>query len=117
MNATNCAGQGDGERIPIILLKTKSTPKDGYEEKFSTVEGLLFEPIFVPVLEHKFLDEGLNIVGELLQSRKIGKRDGAKYGGMIFTSQRAVEAFARLVEEGKGVLLNQLLRYLSSCSI
>ncbi len=89
---------------PILLLKTKSTPNDGYEEKLSTVsDGAQFEPIFVPVLEHQFLDEGLNVVKDLLRNKQIGKHNGHKYGGMIFTSQRAVEAFAKLVEEGQGV--------------
>ncbi|KAH7369684.1 uroporphyrinogen-III synthase-like protein [Rhexocercosporidium sp. MPI-PUGE-AT-0058] len=94
---------GAGSSIPILLLKTKSTPNDGYEERFSSVtDGLQFDPAFVPVLEHQFLDKGLNVVKDLLQKRQIGKDGEKQYGGMIFTSQRAVEAFARLVEEGKG---------------
>ncbi|PBP26074.1 uroporphyrinogen-III synthase HemD [Diplocarpon rosae] len=89
--------------IPILLLKTKSTPIDGYEERFSGArDGLQFDPTFVPVLDHRFLDEGLNIVKGLVRDRQIGKEKDKKYGGLIFTSQRAVEAFARLVEEGKG---------------
>ncbi|PBP26003.1 uroporphyrinogen-III synthase HemD, partial [Diplocarpon rosae] len=89
--------------IPILLLKTKSTPNDGYEERFSGAkDGLEFDPTFVPVLEHRLLNEGLNIVKGLVRSRQIGKEKDKKYGGLIFTSQRAVEAFARLVEEGKG---------------
>jgi uroporphyrinogen-III synthase len=88
---------------PVLLLKTKSTPNDGYEEHFcGEKDGFCFEPTFVPVLEHKFLDEGLGIVKDLLQNKQIGKEVGSKYGGLIFTSQRAVEAFARLVEEGRG---------------
>lgn len=94
---------GAQRSTPILLLKTKSTPNDGYEEHFSAVnDGIQFEPTFVPVLEHQFLDEGLNVVKDLLRNKQIGKHDGNKYGGMIFTSQRAVEAFTRLVEEGKG---------------
>jgi uroporphyrinogen-III synthase len=90
-------------RTPILLLKTKSVPNDGYEEHFSTAkDGILFDPVFVPVLEHKFLDEGLNIVRDLLHNKHIGKDATQKYGGLIFTSQRAVEAFAALVENGKG---------------
>lgn len=86
-----------------MLLKTKSTPNDGYEEQFSAAkEGQHFEPVFVPVLEHKFLEEGLSVVRELLRNKKTCRDVGAKYGGLIFTSQRAVEAFAKLVEEGKG---------------
>lgn len=90
-----------------MLLKTKSTPIDGYEEQFSAKQdGIFFEPTFVPVLEHKFLDEGLKIVRDLLHQKQIGQQDGSRYGGLIFTSQRAVEAFARLVEQGKGARLH-----------
>jgi uroporphyrinogen-III synthase len=88
---------------PILLLKTKSTPNDGYEEQFSSMkDGPSFEPTFVPVLEHRFLEEGLSVVRDLLQQKRFGKYHGVKYGGLIFTSQRAVEAFAKLVKEGKG---------------
>ncbi|KAH8661655.1 tetrapyrrole biosynthesis, uroporphyrinogen III synthase [Tricladium varicosporioides] len=89
-------------KTPILLLKTKSTPNDGYEEQFSVEEGgIQFDPVFVPVLEHKFLDDGLNVVRDLLQKKEIHQGQTAKYGGMIFTSQRAVEVFAMLVKEGK----------------
>src|SRR3954463_8780198 len=58
------------ERIPLLLLKTKSSPNDGYEEQFSVLMGTgQFEPVFVPVLEHKFLENGLNIVKDLLQKK------------------------------------------------
>ncbi|TGO21270.1 hypothetical protein BPAE_0229g00010 [Botrytis paeoniae] len=101
-------------RIPTFLLKTKSVPNDGYEERFEEVsfnamrygggvEGSErgFEPIFVPVLEHRFVDEGVDEVKRLLKERGVGNEEGKKYGGLIFTSQRAVELFAKLVEEGK----------------
>ena len=89
--------------IPIVLLKTKSTPNDGYAEQFSAENGsILFEPIFVPVLEHKFFETKLTIVENLLRDKKISNSPESKYGGMIFTSQRAVEAFARLVQDGMG---------------
>lgn len=90
--------------IPIFLLKTKSIPNDGYEERFSTSQ---FAPEFVPVLEHRMMDAGQDVVRDLLVKREIGAEESKKYGGMIFTSQRAVEAFARLVEEGKGELYFQ----------
>lgn len=98
---------GTDGSIPLFLLKTKSTPHDGYQERFSAVNGgLQFVPTFVPVLEHQLLEEGMSIARELLQEKKIasGKGGGIEYGGMIFTSQRAVEAFTKLVEEGKGML-------------
>lgn len=105
--------------IPVFLLKTKSVPNDGYEERLEEVrcnavkygEGVGgeggndgeagFEPIFVPVLEHRFMDEGVREVKKFLSDRDIGKDEGKKYGGLIFTSQRAVELFAKLVEEGR----------------
>ena len=96
-------GSGAKEGIPVFLLKTKSTPNDGYEEQFSAVkEGGHFEPAFVPVLEHQFLENGASFVRELLQYQKFRKDADAKYGGLIFTSQRAVEVFATLIDEGKG---------------
>jgi uroporphyrinogen-III synthase len=102
MSKTN---HGDKEKIPILLLKTKSIPNDGYEEQFSAVrEEGSFEPVFVPVLEHKFVDEGLDVVRGLLQHKEFKGTKETKYGGLIFTSQRAVEAFAKLVDEGKGLL-------------
>lgn len=94
---------GEDGSIPLFLLKTRSTPNDGYEERFSAVkDGPRFSPTFVPVLEHQLVDEGLNVVRNLLKKKQIGNGVGSKYGGMIFTSQRAVEAFTKLVEEGKG---------------
>lgn len=88
---------------PLLLLKTKSIPDDTYEELFSTPrDGLEFEPIFVPVLQHQFQEDGMSSFGNLLSERRIGKKQDAAYGGLIFTSQRAVEAFAKLVEEGQG---------------
>lgn len=91
------------EYAPVLLLKTKSIPSDGYEEQFSIKNDIgSFDPIFVPVLEHKFLDTGLNVVKDLLQKKQFRRDAEAKYGGLIFTSQRAVEAFSKLVQEGKG---------------
>lgn len=90
-------------KVPILLLKTKSTPGDAYEDIFSQPQhGLSFDPSFVPVLEHTFDEQGLANIGSVLKSRKIGSHPGACYGGLIFTSQRAVEAFAKLIQDGQG---------------
>ncbi|KAB8293318.1 hypothetical protein EYC80_007643 [Monilinia laxa] len=78
-------------RIPVFLLKTKSVPNDGYEERLEEVRYNVV----------KFMDEGVKEVKKFLRDRDIGKEDGKKYGGLIFTSQRAVELFAKLVEEGR----------------
>lgn len=100
-------------QIPILLLKTKSSPHDGYEDYFST-NG--YTPTFIPVLEHRFHKENLATVREFFASGAFnadtttstitshhenneGSGSGKKYGGMIFTSQRAVEAFAEMIED------------------
>ena len=103
-HATTMSGNDSrSQPTPVLLLKTKSTPNDGYQEQFSPHKNeSSFQPIFVPVLEHQFLEDGLMVVRNLLRNKEISKSARSKYGGMIFTSQRAVEAFAKLVEEGKG---------------
>lgn len=93
------------QNIPVLLLKTKSTPNDAYEDLLSTPRdgGLNFQPVFVPVLQHQLVDDGMQQVDALLQGREIGNSPGCAYGGLVFTSQRAVEAFAKLVgDSGKG---------------
>lgn len=95
---------GHGPKVPILLLKTKSSPKDAYEELFSTAKDTFhFEPAFVPVLQHCMNQDGLKSVGALLKERRINHGKNGDYGGLIFTSQRAVEAFAELVQQGQGV--------------
>ena len=99
--------------IPVLLLKTRSQPHDAYEEFFSRSPATssnygtraeestpLFLPEFVPVLEHKPNSRNLSELQGLLKSGKLAER----YGGMIFTSQRAVEAWAdvvRRVQQGR----------------
>lgn len=111
--------------MPILLLKTKSSPNDGYEEYFST-NG--YTPSFIPVLEHRFHTENLATVRKLFASSAfntdttpIANNDNAtqetsarskKYGGMIFTSQRAVEAFAKMIEDNGRMLHPTLLQLL-----
>ncbi len=101
---TMSSGMDAGDKagkIPVLLLKTKSVPNDGYEEYFTA--GERFEPKFVPVLEHKHNKESLNLVKELLRSGDIDvERKEARYGGLIFTSQRAVEGFMSVAEELRG---------------
>ncbi|KAJ0115914.1 hypothetical protein J7T55_004083 [Diaporthe amygdali] len=102
MSPSAAAGVGDGA-VPILLLKTKSTPGDSYEDIFSQPHsGLSFIPSFVPVLEHRFQDTGMARVRSVLKSQMVGKHFGAAYGGLIFTSQRAVEAFTQVVQDGLG---------------
>ncbi|KAM0429851.1 hypothetical protein ACHAQK_010968 [Fusarium lateritium] len=94
---------GQTAKIPILLLKTRSSPGDSYEDLFSEsdTKEIGFAPEFVPVLLHQFHDEGMKEVAALLRERRIGNQEHDEYGGLIFTSQRAVEAFVKLVEDGK----------------
>ena len=84
--------------IPVLLLKTASTPSDSYHELLSA-HG--FAPRFVPVLLHRFDDRGLGTLRDALRRRSIGALEDCAWGGLVFTSQRAVEAFASVVEEGR----------------
>jgi len=90
-------------KIPVLLLKTRSSPGDSYEDLFSesNINGSGFAPQFVPVLLHQFHSDGMKEVAALLRDRRIGNQEHHEYGGLIFTSQRAVEALVKLVKDGK----------------
>ncbi|KAI9656710.1 MAG: hypothetical protein M1829_000369 [Trizodia sp. TS-e1964] len=98
------ASEGPSQTIPVLLLKNSSTPSDAYDIHFralSTPTAHL-EPQFVPVLDHSYKINNLNEVCQLLIDRAFtdeGPEHQRKYAGLIFTSQRAVEGFARLVAE------------------
>lgn len=91
--------------IPILLLKTRSSPHDGYADFFKQD----YDPSFIPVLEHRFNTENLLQVRTLFATHAfdLGKTKSPngndtppqKYGGMIFTSQRAVEGFADMISQ------------------
>ncbi|RFU73123.1 uroporphyrinogen-iii synthase [Trichoderma arundinaceum] len=86
--------------IPVLLLKTKSSPSDAYEDLFSATDrSPSFDPTFVPVLQHKFEEKGVDRLRDLLRGKGIGRTPDCEFGGLIFTSQRAVEAFAHVVRE------------------
>ncbi|KAE9981855.1 hypothetical protein BLS_006921 [Venturia inaequalis] len=95
------------DRIPVLLLKTKSTPGDGYEDYFNSLDNGKYKPTFVPVLEHRFRQDHLQEIRGLITNGEFGLSQDLngkmpKYGGMIFTSQRAVEAFSQVVEWARG---------------
>ncbi|KAJ6780900.1 hypothetical protein PWT90_05560 [Aphanocladium album] len=90
--------------VPVLLLKTRSIPGDSYYDKFTAAQlpnGRRLAPIFVPVMLHKFDDDGLGMLRSLLREQKISNRPDASFGGMIFTSQRSVEAFAHVTNAEK----------------
>ena len=84
---------------PILLLKTRSQPEDKYYEYFSNTASQSstdssFAPYFAPVLEHRQNENSMKRLAELLRTGNLKK----EYGGMIFTSQRAVEAWSDVVK-------------------
>ena len=91
-------------KIPIFLLKTKSVPVDTYEEHFTLFEDGQYAPFFVPVLEHRFKQDALDQVHQhIVNGDFTGSNAGVRpqYGALIFTSQRAVEAFTNIVNSIK----------------
>lgn len=95
--------------FPVLLLKTYSQPHDAYEEYFSTLDACpipvpnstpsepstpAFLPLFLPVLEHQPNVANLESLKHLLRARTLH----CAYGGIIFTSQRAVEAWSQVVK-------------------
>ncbi|KAL1964012.1 hypothetical protein VTN77DRAFT_7558 [Rasamsonia byssochlamydoides] len=131
-------GGGDGRtnfsftKPPIFLLKTKSSPTDGYEEYFrrtstsdcsgngsdsgsGSFSSSGYEPIFIPVLEHRFnaanlqrlkeyfVTEGAFLDDQSPAKGEKGRNGRRRYGGLIFTSQRAVEGFAKVLVDEVGV--------------
>lgn len=111
------SGDRAASKVPILLLKTRSTPIDAYEEILTTSKpkneslGRKFDPQFVPVLRHRFDEGGMQRTRSLLQANEIGDRPGCRYGGMIFTSQRAVEAFTKVVNDERGMIHHGLYSY------
>lgn len=97
------------DQVPIYLLKTKSTPTDAYESHLSSLSNGKYKPIFVPVLDHIFRDQPLRTLrlaaerfafasGSPADSRRKATNNPAKkYSGIVFTSQRAVDAFATVI--------------------
>lgn len=125
------------DSIPILLLKTKSTPTDVYADHFSSLritlpavnnsnegrrETITFEPLNLPVLENTFNETNILELERLLlngafddddnipddddegnndkntSDDDVGRRRDHHYGGIIFTSQRAVEAFVDVAQ-------------------
>lgn len=93
--------------VPVLLLKTRSTPTDHYEDLFAAAENH-YQPTFLAVLEHRFRAETISWLKHVLlshafaanadSSRDLGALQPDRYAGFIFTSQRSVEAFASVVE-------------------
>jgi uroporphyrinogen-III synthase len=90
---------GSNNKTPVFLLKNPSEPSDRYEELILSADNGGYVPIFVPVLEHSILNEGVDEIAALLGGRTFSPSlPDRTYGGIIFTSQRAVAAFAEAIE-------------------
>lgn len=87
----------------VLLLKTKSHPTDPYDIFFRSNEA---DPVFVPVLEHRQVNLDV-IKRKILEGSIEGfgttvSQSQAEYGGVIITSQRAVEALGTVLDSVKG---------------
>ncbi|GAM85711.1 hypothetical protein ANO11243_037190 [Dothideomycetidae sp. 11243] len=100
--------------VRVLLLKTKSIPTDAYEEYFNNDPNVVYQPEFIPVMQHKIHDRELDWLEHVIRSgcftahQSNEQTGGDAFGGIIFTSQRAVEAFSRAVSRIEQVLLDSL---------
>ncbi|KAL8869566.1 MAG: hypothetical protein Q9174_004176 [Haloplaca sp. 1 TL-2023] len=96
-------GAPTGLPVPIIFLKNPSNghaEEDAYTKHFGTIDQApktSYKPLYVPVLEHTF---DLNELRKVLSPHQFfwsweGRAQVKLFGAIIFTSQRAVEAFAK----------------------
>lgn len=104
-------------KCPVLLLKTKSIPTDHYEELLSSA-GSGYSPSFLPVLEHHFKEDVVSWLKQTVIDGGFARRANGNspekthvsgFGGLIFTSQRAVEAFASVVDSIGRENISQLL--------
>lgn len=94
------------ESIPIILLKNPSAGHtDPYTSQFVSYPPMspssAYEPLYVHVLEHTSNTAPIiNLLSRYSQSKRPDQVATAhfSFGGLIFTSQRAVEAFASALD-------------------
>jgi uroporphyrinogen-III synthase len=87
-----------GTQVPILLLKTRTQPTDSYAEYFTANQSSNAEPSFeadfIPVLSHARNRQNLSHLEVLLRQGQLKE----EYGGIIFTSQRAVEGWSDVVK-------------------
>lgn len=86
--------------IPVLLLKTPTSPTDAYTSLFtspSASSSYTYQPCHIPVLTHS---HHLAPIFSLFDQPGSSAGFGAgsfPYGGLIFTSARAVDAFAHVI--------------------
>lgn len=86
----------EARKIPILFLKNRSQPDEQYHDHFisSCLADAAFEPIFIPVLRHTQLN--LDVLEKVLATKFDADSD-TSYGGLIITSQRAVEVLSTVL--------------------
>ncbi|KAL9006538.1 MAG: hypothetical protein Q9188_000698 [Gyalolechia gomerana] len=100
MTATS---NGSTTSIPVLLLKNPSSGhEDPYTIHFSSnppSPSSTYQPLYVPVLEHtSYIEPILTILDPFLKGGDTELSSSSfPFGGFIFTSQRAVEAFASAI--------------------
>ncbi|KAL8653543.1 MAG: hypothetical protein Q9210_002025 [Variospora velana] len=91
--------------IPVVLLKNASS---GHTDPYTThlsadpsFPNVIYHPFYVPVLEHTYFTKPILTAFEPFHEESSVENATTKfpYGGLIFTSQRAVEAFAAAVAQ------------------
>jgi uroporphyrinogen-III synthase len=80
------ADENDPQKPIVLILKSKN--KDDSYERLLNERG--YEAVFIPVLSFKFVNQ--NDIKERLENPE-------KHSGLVFTSQRAVEAVHRCVKD------------------
>jgi len=99
--------------LPVILLKTKSSPIDPYHDQFSNhpfdySNAVPLTPIFVPVLKHQHINP--EYLEELvIRGRTSNNVSEQEYAGIVITSQRAVEAFGTVLGKLGGVFWDPMV--------
>ncbi|KAL8942346.1 MAG: hypothetical protein Q9216_001728 [Gyalolechia sp. 2 TL-2023] len=109
MTATS---NGPTTSVPVLLLKN---PSVGHEDPYTIhlssnppSPGSTYLPLYVPVLEHtSYIEPILTILDHSLKGGDAKLPSSSfPFGGFIFTSQRAVEAFASAIARISSSVVN-----------
>ena len=88
-SSATCA---DRRCTQLLLLKTRSLPHDPYTAQFARPH---YDPVFLPVLTHTPSARALAVLTALLRATP----PFPHHGGLVITSQRAVEVLSTAISE------------------
>ena len=90
----------ESRSVPVILIKSRNTPSDITFDRFTAIgTAFPFEPVFAPVIGANYVMQSIikleeHIIGNKFEEETFNEGDpNAGYGGLIFTSALAAEAF------------------------